>query len=194
MIYKKLILNRLKLPLFFIPFLLVGCSIQGSFGGLVGYYHKTQKANSNLLSRLDTCERICELVFKNPLKVYVITGTDLRKCLAGLENAVVYIWNPNCTAKVCYSIELIQQKCKRANIDVFFISNYYDVQKMNLAYALERPIFGIDTQYYRSNLTKKYLSKFLSDLSGQKDVVSSKYYHFKYGNLVGAGMDVSDLY
>jgi hypothetical protein len=45
----------------------------------------------------------------------------------------------------------------------------------------ERPIYGIDVHYYKTNLTVKYLSKFLDDLTLQ-DSMQGNLIHLKNGN------------
>jgi hypothetical protein len=184
----------MKFLLIFISLLFAGCSIQGSFRGLYSYYNKTKKENPNLLSHLNASDAVCDLTEKSTPQVYVINGIALKKCLSGLENALVYVWKPNCKSALCYPIEVIQQKCGTKNIDLFIVAEYYDAAQMNHAYDLSRPIFGIDTKFYGSNLTNKYLSRFIRDLTGRKDSTDTFYYHFNKGRLVNTGVDVYDLF
>ena len=52
---------------------------------------------------------------------------------------------------------------------------------MELLYNIEKPIFGIDTKYYKTDLTAKYLSEFIYDLTSKKEI-KGNYIYFKDGN------------
>ena len=51
---------------------------------------------------------------------------------------------------------------------------------MSKDYALKHPIFGIDTEYYKTNLTTKYLQKFLQDVIGESfETHNADFYQFE---------------
>lgn len=80
---------------------------------------------------------------------------------------MVYFWNPNCSADVCIPPNYAQEFCSRHGINLFVIAVYYDYSKMSYNFDLNRPVFGIDTEYYKTNLTAKYLDRFKVHLLGE---------------------------
>jgi hypothetical protein len=52
---------------------------------------------------------------------------------------------------------------------------------MELKYDINRPIFGIDIDYYKSSLTSKYLSKFIYDITGKIDGFENRFFYFENG-------------
>jgi hypothetical protein len=62
------------------------------------------------------------------------------------------------------------------NITLFIVAEYYDNDLMQINYITSRPIFGIDVEYYQSNKTSKYLSKFLYDLAAKGEMVGRLIY------------------
>jgi len=162
------------------------CSIKlkGSFRGLYSYYKKTVKENPDLLVRADRLVNICEIKFdeKKP-KIYMINGKMLKKCIAEHDKAIVYMWATNCKGRFCYSPQILQRECNAKNVELFIVAEYYDNEPMQMNYFTEHPVFGIDTKYYRSNLTSKYRSRFLYDITIQKDILNRILY-FENGNFV----------
>lgn len=153
-----------------IPYLLIifflysSCSIKGSFQGLKSYYKKTNSRKPGLLIRpID--KNICELRNTGSPKVYIINSQSLSECLKSYEHSLVYIWAPKCKSKYCYPLNLIQQKCDKKNITLYIVAEYYDSELMDIAYSIKSPIFGIDTDYYETNTTSKYLAAFLHELT-----------------------------
>jgi hypothetical protein len=169
------------------------CSINGSLKGLYGYYNITKKDCPGLLVRPQAPDSICQRSQPATPVVYVINGVDLKRCLSGLNNALVYFWKSNCSSPMCYPIEVVQQKCNVQNVDLFVVAEYYDTYSMNNKYDVSRPVLGIDTRYYKSNMTKKYMSRFLQDLA-EVEYTESSLYYFKKGQLVKVERDLSALF
>jgi hypothetical protein len=140
----------------------------------------------------DSAISICDLVRKNDSKVYLVNGTTLKQCIGDKKDVVLYIWKPACQGKLCYSLNALQEKCKATHKALFVVAEYYDGERMAVHYNIERPIFGIDVNYYNTNLTSKYLPKFLYDLTAQKAVTGSLIY-FKDGNFVRSYSSIDSL-
>ena len=62
------------------------------------------------------------------------------------------------------------------NISLFIVAEYYDVDLMQIDYKISRRIFGIDVEYYQSNKTSRYLSKFIYELTAKKEIVGRLIY------------------
>ncbi|TVR88780.1 MAG: hypothetical protein EA411_04085 [Saprospirales bacterium] len=107
---------------------------------------------------------LCELEPMEPIIVYRIRGGELKDCLKGSAKSVVYFWSPNCSAPVCIPPNFAQEFSSRHGVDLFIVANYYDYSEMAVDFDLERPIFGVDTEYYRTNFTDRYLRRFKADL------------------------------
>jgi len=155
------------------------CSVNGTLQGLYSYYNKTKSINPKLLVKPDSSILICELENPKTPKVFVISGDKLKKCISN-NNVLVYIWPPKCKSKVCYPLHILQKKCDEKNIDLFIVAEYYDNELMQQNYAIKRPVFGIDTKYYKTNLTSKYVAKFNLDLIGKKDI-TDRFIYFENG-------------
>lgn len=54
--------------------------------------------------------------------------------------------------------------------NLYVVAEYYDIQLMQINYKLKKPISGIDVEYYNSNKTAKYLSKFIYDLTAESNL------------------------
>lgn len=152
------------------------CSIKGSFQGLYSYYSKAKSQNSQLLVKPDIGKSICEIKKSDTPEVYVINGINLKECIKKTDKAIVYLWPPKCKGRFCYSLNSIQQKCDTKKVALFIVAEYYDSELMQVNYKVSRPIFGIDVEYYQSNKTSKYLSKFIYDLTLKSDLVGRLIY------------------
>jgi len=182
------------LAIFFIS-VLSSCatSWDGRFYGMYGYYKHAKKENPSLFYKLDSNQNhnsFSNKDYKN--KVIVSNGIALRQYISKSENSIVYIWNPKCRSYLCIPLEIIQNQCNSKKIDLFVVARYYDAQLMSVNYNLSNNIIGIDTEYYKSGLTKKYLSKFLYDLGGYKDD-SKNYLFFKNGVYQGSYISINEI-
>ncbi len=63
---------------------------------------------------------------------------------------------------------------------------------MEVSYKTERPIFGIDTKYYRTNLTSKYLRKFRNEQTNTS-VPNGHFLMFKNGSFYKTFSDIEDI-
>jgi hypothetical protein len=156
------------------------CTIKGSFRGLYSFYAQTKASRPELLSRPAPDSSICEIKNTDTPKVYVINGSVLKECLKSRDKAIVYIWSSRCQSELCYSLNLVQQKCDAKGLELFIVAEYYDDELMNFKYRIEHPILGIDTEYYKTNFTSRYLSRFLRDLAGITKF-ENRFFYFENG-------------
>lgn len=159
------LIEKMKLP--FAALLLSSCTINGSFQGLRSYYPESVKTNPDLFVHLKNDDLVCQLSDSLKNKVAVGSAVNLKECLS-THRSIVYIWGANCKSEECKSLNESQEMTDRASADLFVVAEYYDTDLMDLNYQIKYPIIGIDTEYYKSEWTKSYLSKFLSDLAGEK--------------------------
>lgn len=146
--------------------ILSSCGIDGSFRGLYSYYKVTQKEDPNFIQRPDS--NLCNITSSNSNIVYKINGKELKVCLKTESRTMVYIWSPNCSASVCVPPNYAQEYANNNNLELFIVANYYHYNKMTENFELVRPLFGVDTEHYRSNLTDRYMKKFKEDLIGRE--------------------------
>ena len=126
--------------------------------------------------------------------MYVINGKRLRNCLSDEKLTLVYIWGPKCTSSVCIPLNIIQEECNRNNIELHIVAEYYDNRLMQINYDIKRPILGIDIDYYKRNLTSKYLSRFLNELSNTvADNSDNRYILYKNGNFSASFHSIENL-
>lgn len=159
------------------------CSISGSFQGLYGYQKKVTKIDSNLIQK--SKEDICLISTPRDPIIYRINGKDLRKCINNTPKALLYIWRPNCSSKICIPLNNLQKICTNNNMELFIVAEYYDYEKMIKKYEINKPIWGIDCKFYKSNLTKKYLQRFINDITESNESYENDYfYYFESGKLI----------
>jgi len=167
--------------------------VKGNLAGLYGYYSKTIAQKPELFVMHLSEAEICGLRNSSIPKIAIIKGADIRQCVVDEEDAIIYLWAPKCKSPFCIPINLAQQQCTLRKATLFIVAEYYDFDKMDELYNTERPIFGIDVDYYRSNLTSKYVKRFISDLA-TKDIEPARFIRFHKGQIVGAGPTIQDLY
>lgn len=184
--------NRSKVLLFLILVSISSCKINGTFQGLYSYYNKTKSETPNLLMRLDDSASICDFAYSDSLKIVISNGVELKNCARQYENSIVYFWSPKCKGKLCYSLELLQNICNEKGIELFIVAEYYDSQLMKKYYNIKKPILGIDTKYYKTNKTSKYLSLFTYDLVSKRDI-SQKFILLKKGVFEKSFSDIKEL-
>ena len=172
---------------------IISCSIKGSFKGLYSYYNKTNSANPNLFFKPINTDSLCYYTNENlKSKIVIVKGTDLKKCLTKKGNVLLYIWSPKCKSKICFPLEIVENYCTSNNIDLYIVAEYYDLEEMQISRKIKRPIFGIDTKYYKTNLTKKYLSKFLLDMDVNIKT-NNRYFYFKNGVFLKSYESIYDI-
>jgi hypothetical protein len=156
------------------------CSIKGSFQGLYSYYSKTKSQDPQLLVVPDALISVCEINKPDTPRIIVINGSMLKECIMANNKAVVYLWAPKCKGKFCYSLNFLQQKCDTKGVTLYVVAEYYDTQLMQINYKINKPISGIDVEYYNSDRTSKYLSKFIYDLTLRSNI-SGRLIYFEDG-------------
>jgi hypothetical protein len=167
--------------LFFFSILLLTSCIHGSFKGLYSYYAKTIKEKPEIFINTNNLDSINGKFSKLENYVFIISGNDLKKCLKENDKSFVYIWGAKCSSKVCYPLELINNHCKKNNVSLFIVAEYYDSESMSYNYKLDKNILAIDTKHYKTNLTSKYLSLFLKDIDNSLDydTIPERYLYFE---------------
>ncbi|WP_040280765.1 hypothetical protein [Psychroserpens damuponensis] len=172
------------------------CSIKGNFKGLYGYYNKSYKINPQLFVKNIDVEDFCQMrKTEDSFKIYISNGKGLKKCLPENEYSLLYVWGPNCKSDICIPLNLIQEECLDNKLDFFVVAEYYDVKAMQIDYIINRPIIGIDVEFYRTNLTKKYLNKFLKDVVGneQHEFDGNRFLLFKSKKFIKSFNELDDL-
>jgi len=181
--YKKFILLLIIILFNF------SCSINGTFHGLYSYYNKTTSEAPSLIVKPKVTELVCEIKKSKTPKVFLIQGSSLKKCINNYESAIIYMWKPKCKGEYCYELGLLQDICTAKRIELFVVSQYFDTKSMLIKYNIDRPVFGVDTEHYKTNLTEKYLSRFIYDLTS-KNYKGNNFLYFKKGSLIKSFDDI----
>lgn len=142
--------------------ILGGCISVGKLKGLYGYQEETERDFPGLLH--PPTADVCTLKASEKPEVVVINGSQLKPCLEQIPLAMVYIWDPLCAGSYCYPPEAVQRFCNKRNITLFVVAEFYEGAKMNEIMFLKKPVFGIDSRYYKTNRAQKYIRGFLEDL------------------------------
>lgn len=156
------------------------CVIKGTLQGLYSYYDKTLKLKPGLIN-VKPIENSCTLKNGDTAKVYPINALDLKQCVDKNTNSIIYLWSPRCKSNLCPSLNYIQSKCSTLNYTLFIVAEYYDAELMSAPYKIEKPLYAIDTKYYRSDLTANYLKMFLKELISA-DETTGKFLVFMSGD------------
>lgn len=156
----------------------VSCQIQGSMQSLIGYQSKVTRESPELFNYDSQFD--CDNHFGNH-KVVITNGSNLLRCIKEQDLALIYIWQPNCVSSKCIDPRLVQSICNEKGISLFVVAEYYDTEKMSIQYDLEKSIYAIDCNYYKTNFTEKYLTEFLSDLSPEKRIPRKSFIYFNNG-------------
>lgn len=159
---------RLKITSTFVIFTILfsSCVVHISLGGLFGYQNKMVKENSKIFYNLPDSSKYNDVILSDSTKVVITNGIKIKESLKQSKNTLVYIWSPNCSNN-CTSLSTLNYLCDSLGIDLIIVAEYYDEKKMSRNYSLKKPIVGIDTHYYKSRFTSKYLRNFLFDLTNQ---------------------------
>lgn len=145
----------------FLIFILYGCQFNGSLKGLISY--RTEIEEPGLKNKISYVF-YCEGNLAKQSQIVITNGKEVKRCIARYSKVLMYLWKPNCQSDYCLDLELLQSYCDKINYELFIVAEYYDQTRMNKAYLINRPIIGIDTYYYESDFTKKYVSRFMKDL------------------------------
>jgi len=184
----------MKKLIILISVIFISC-IQGSFKGLYSYYEKTLKEKPEIFINTNNLDSINGKHSKLENYVFIINGKDLKKCLKESDKSFIYIWGPKCSSKVCYPLELINNYCKKNKVSLFIVAEYYDTESMSFNYELDKNILAIDTKYYNTNLTSKYLNLFLNDIDNtlDYDTIPGRYLYFEKEKYIKSFESVYDF-
>jgi hypothetical protein len=80
----------------------------------------------------------------------------------------------------------LQAECKRMNVTLYVVAEYYDLKQFAINYNLEKPIIGIDTHHYKTNFTSRYVKHFFQDVLGSARISKSNsyFYYFNSGQFL----------
>ncbi len=185
-----------KFPIFFLlviglSFIIASCRIDGTLLGMYSYSDKTAKEHPGFIQRPDM--PMCKINGEDTSVVYAVNGKEVKNCITNFDNSLVYIWRARCHSSICISPAYLQRMCDEKGIELFVVAEYYDYPFMTLDYSLKRPIFGVDCDYYRTDRTKKYMKKFLSDLfEPNDDQLKNYFFLFKEGKMINSGKSVEE--
>lgn len=176
-------------------FLLSSCKISGNFKGLTSYYEQTMNEKPELFLHTTSVDSLNKNVSNIVNCIFITNGITLKKALFEKEKSVVYIWQPRCNSDICYPLEIIQNFCNENGYSLYIVAEYYDIRSMDVNYNLERNIIGIDTKYYRTNFTSKYLKLFFEDVLSSKEYnsLTNKYLVFENHKFIKDYYSVFDI-
>jgi hypothetical protein len=175
-------MNLLKY-LFLVILGLAGCQIYGDFKGLTSYRYEVDPHMESLSSQVDFN---CDQAYATNQRFSIINGLQLKQCISSNQQTLLYVWRPNCTTPACIDLNLLQAECKRMNITLYVVAEYYDLKQFTIRYNLEKPIIGIDTYHYQTNFTSKYVKLFLRDVLDYKKSkkLNASFYYFYLDQLL----------
>lgn len=178
--------------------LLTSCSINGSLQGLFSYYKKTEKEGKIIFLKFNADIDYLK-TYRDSTTIILANGKEIKNYIKKFEQSLIYIWSPKCKSKFCYSLDLLQEICLQKEIELFIVAEYYDSKYMSKNYKILHPIIGIDTRYYKTNLTSKYLSNFIKDLIDEvdnitfKEIYNAQFFSFRNGKFENSFESIEDI-
>lgn len=189
----KLIKNGKLLVLLLLIFI-ASCTIKGDFKGLYSYFRDTQNKRPDLFITLDSSDTLNLNSAKENNKIYIINGLQLKKCLRSNNRSIVYFWDLNCKSKICYPLELIQAHCKKNNLSLFVVAEYYDAKIMSNEFEIDNNILAVNTKYYKSSIVNKYLTRFLIDIDSKLKYKNlNRYLYFEGDEFINDYRSIYDI-
>jgi hypothetical protein len=182
---------KIKIYYLVLSIILLFLSCKINVNGVKSNYTKSKSEKETFFLLEQEYGSICEISDTNKEKhVYIANGKNLNECLKKKENVIVYIWEPHCKSKVCYPLNYIELKCDENKAELYVIAEYYNTKLMLAENDLKSLIIGVDTKYYGTNITSKYLSKFIYDLTGENKT-NGRYLKFQKGKFVNSFKDLN---
>lgn len=137
---------------------------------------------------MQECDAIDNL--KNDGCIYAITGTQLKKCLARSEKALVYHWDPHCSSEFCHPLSVVQHFCEEHDVDLFVITEFFMDCFSQIKSLKDFPLLAINERYYATDNCQRLENLFYTDLIGEdiyKQNAEISWYRYSYyenGNFV----------
>ncbi len=185
--------------IFCLLFFFTSCSglitINGSFQGLYSYYKKTKAVKPNLFVPYNDTAKKHTLNKSNDSTIVLITGGELNKLLKTFNNAVVYMWSPKCKSRFCPSLDVLQQKCDERQIELFVVAETFDINMLQQKHKTVKTLYGINTDFYKTNFTSFYRPKFIKDMqkAKEKDDTINRLFYFKNGQFIKSVHEIKEL-
>jgi hypothetical protein len=151
-----------------INFFLQSCRLMQLNNGqlLQGYNSGFQLLSAEEESRvrfLTTTQNIDDTFHHN--FIYAIQASHLKKFITNHSKTLVYLWSPHCTSDGCIRIAACQEYTTNIGYQLIVISDYYNMQMMEEQNQAIRPIFIVNHQFYKSNISAKYNKRFWAEFA-----------------------------
>ena len=165
--------NRLFRPVLFLTAgaIFPSCiEINGS-----GYSDLSESEKQHVIRCTDPLDSI-----KNDGNLYQVTVKQVRECINGHTEVIVYEYLPFCSGNSVMSPARIKQSCDKRNIHLVVISSVYD-GIFPIPSANHFPLFVIDNSVYHTDNYQTYGELFYKSLTGSEEenrqISSFHYFH-----------------
>lgn len=99
--------------------------------------------------------------------------------------SLLYTWSIGCSNPQCNSPELVQAYSDKFGASLYVLALSYSAKALSQNYAIDKPIFAINTRHYGTELQKKYQRLFYSDLLNQNSrPPNGLFYMFRRGHFI----------
>jgi hypothetical protein len=143
--------------------------------GLTSDFKKMNRECGSLFVKLDTLQ-----TENRADKIIISNGRELLHKIELNNRTLVYLWSPYCKSKFCLDLNILQQLCNSKQIELIVVAEYYDCHKMTQPYSLIHNIYAINTKYYKTNITNRYVKNFLKDIGVPKQVLDENGRYFLF--------------
>ncbi len=173
--------------LFGILFLILNtsCSIIDMKGFSSGYKNLSEGERSAVIDK--TGQPLSTL--SNDGNVYLVTASDLLHEMKRHKKTLLYIWSPECKSPGDNLLLKMESYCRSNDITLVIIQEYFSFKSIPDQNQLSAPIYGINTQYYKSDQCSRYTNRFILELTGkeEKEISYSRYFLFEEDKLRQTG-------
>jgi hypothetical protein len=89
----------------------------------------------------------------------------------------------------------LQRKCNEKQIELFVVAETFDINMLEQKHKTVKRLYGINTQYYKTNFTAWYRPKFLKDMqeAAEKDKTFNRLFYFKNGLFIKSVHEIENL-
>jgi hypothetical protein len=148
-----------------------------------GNFVENQQLAPDLFVEMDGND--CNPVKNDSIRVYLTSGQQLRDCMKNDSISLVYTWSIGCSSPRCISPELVQAYSDQFGASLYVLALDYSVKALSQNYAIDKPIFAINTRHYGTELERKYKRLFYGDLINQKSrPPNGLFYMFRQGHYI----------
>lgn len=126
--------------------------------GITNDYDRLSDEEKMKVTQLNTFKNL-----NNDL-IYEISGPQLLNELNTNNKSMVYIFANGCSSENCLPLNQVEYYAEDYGYKLYLVMSGYSSLKATTSQTFDTPLFAINTEYYETNKSRKYLRAFRKDL------------------------------